>query len=73
MNKIPLTEILKLTVAERLQLIEQIWDTIDTDSEDLPLADADRQELDRRLDAVDANPGVGRTWAEIETRLLAPG
>ena len=37
MDKIPLAEILKLTVAERLQLIERIWDSITAGPEPIPL------------------------------------
>ena len=56
MNKITIAEILKLSVDERLELIEQIWDTIGAD----PLTEDDLQELDRRLADAEANPGVGR-------------
>ncbi len=70
MDKIPLAEILKLTVAERLQLIERIWDSIAADPEPVPLTEAEREELDRRLAEAEASPGVGRSWADVRAGLV---
>ncbi|HEX8274123.1 MAG TPA: addiction module protein [Longimicrobiaceae bacterium] len=43
-----------------------------TEPEEEPLNEADMQELDRRLADHEANPGVGRSWAEVKARLLGP-
>jgi putative addiction module component (TIGR02574 family) len=66
----PLSEILKLSVAERIQLVEDIWDSIAADPDALPLTPEQREELDRRLADADANPGEGRPWREVKARLL---
>lgn len=66
----PLPEILKLSVAERIQLVEDIWDSIAAEPEALSLSEEQRRELDRRLADQEANPGVGRPWAEVKARLL---
>jgi putative addiction module component (TIGR02574 family) len=66
----PLSEILKLSVAERIQLVEDIWDSIAADPDALPLTPEQREELDRRLADADANPGEGRPWSEVKARLL---
>ena len=66
----PLSDILKLSVAERIQLVEDIWDSIAADPEALALSEEHRQELDRRLDHQATSPGVGRSWAEVKARLL---
>jgi putative addiction module component (TIGR02574 family) len=68
MSKITIAEILKLSVDERLELIEQIWDTIGAD----PLTEEDLEELDRRLAGADANPEVGQPWAEVKAGMLVP-
>lgn len=60
-----LSEILKLSVAERIQLVEDIWDSITGE----PGAVALREELDRRLDDHSAHPGVGRSWSDVKSRL----
>jgi len=66
----PLPELLKLSVAERIQLVEDIWDSIAAEPDAVPLSDDLRQELDRRLADQAANPGVGKPWSEVKARLL---
>jgi putative addiction module component (TIGR02574 family) len=65
-----ISEILKLSVAERIQLVEEIWDSIAADPDSLAMADEQIDELDRRLDKAAANPGQGRPWSEVRDRLL---
>jgi putative addiction module component (TIGR02574 family) len=65
-----LSEILKLSVDERIQLVEDIWDSIAADPRDLVIPDEQIEELDRRLDEAAANPGQGRPWSEVRDRLL---
>ena len=69
-----LQEINKLSLAERILLVEEIWDGIaGTEAVGLPLSDAHRAELDRRLDRHDASPEDGRDWEEVQQRFLAEG
>ena len=39
----------RLTIEERLALVEELWDSIAESSVDVPLSNAQRAELDRRL------------------------
>jgi putative addiction module component (TIGR02574 family) len=66
----PLPEILKLSVSERIQLVEDIWDSIAAEPDAFPLTEEQRAELDRRLADAEANPGVGTPWSEVKARLL---
>jgi putative addiction module component (TIGR02574 family) len=66
----PLLEIEKLTVPQRLELIGELWDSIPNE-EPPPLTDEQRQELDRRIAALDANPDSGRPWEEVKARIQA--
>jgi len=50
----------QLTVAQRLELIERLWDSIPL--EELPIPDWHRQELERRLEAAVANPDAAIPW-----------
>lgn|GEM_PF-2355468 len=50
MNAIPVDEIMRLPVDERLRLAEDIWDSLRAAPDLLPLTDAQRVELDRRLE-----------------------
>ena len=64
-----LSEILQLTIAERIQLAEDIWDSVAAFPEAIPLTDAQKEELDRRLQAYDKNPNEGISWDELKNRL----
>jgi putative addiction module component (TIGR02574 family) len=63
--------IMKLSVAERIMLVEAIWDSIAAEQEPLELTEAQTRELDRRLDAYRASPEDGASWEEVKIRLLA--
>ena len=54
-----------LPLDERLRLLEDIWDSIAADQKALPLTDAQKSELDRRLDAYEADRNPGRPAKEI--------
>ena len=60
MAKISLSDVLELSVSERIQLVEDIWDSIAKGPEPAPLTEAQRQELDRRLEAHRENPNKRR-------------
>jgi putative addiction module component (TIGR02574 family) len=61
----------QLSFNERFQLVEEILDSLDADREPPPLTEAQRQELDRRLAALKANPSGVSTWEDVEARILA--
>ena len=69
MSSVDIQEILKLSVAERIELVEAIWDSIAEAPESLPVTAAQKRELDRRLAEYEKNPGAGRTWEEIRDSL----
>lgn len=57
-----------LSVEEKLQLVEDLWDDID-EALMPPMSDALKQELDRRGAWADANPGKGKSLDEIALAL----
>jgi putative addiction module component (TIGR02574 family) len=61
----------KLSVPERLTLIDEIWDSIAADVEQSPLTEAQRLEVDRRLAAHRANPEAAVPWEQVEAEALA--
>ncbi|PNW62155.1 UNVERIFIED_CONTAM: addiction module protein [Euhalothece sp. KZN 001] len=64
-------EISQLSTAERIQLAEDLWDSILDQQDELPLTDAQKQELDRRLEnnsPLTSQQG-GSTWKEVKQRL----
>jgi putative addiction module component (TIGR02574 family) len=62
-------ELRALPVAERLKLIEDLWDSIDADAATLPLPDWQRDEIDSRLDALDDGSSIGAPWEEVRRRI----
>ena len=60
----------KLSVSDRIRLVEEIWDTIAEESEAFELTDAQKKELNKRVEWARNNPGQGRTWDEIKAEFL---
>ena len=70
-----LEEAKRLGVAERIELAEAIWDSVAEDAAAavLPVSEAHRRELDRRLADLEADPGAGSSWEEVRSRLERDG
>lgn len=64
-----LEDILQLSVSERIQLAEDIWDSIAANPESITLTDAERQELDRRLESYARNPDEGVPWDDLKKQV----
>ena len=68
-----MSSILKLPIEDRIRLVEDIWDSIADDQSVLDLSEAQRTELDKRLDAFEKDGDIGRgaseVIAEIRSRL----
>lgn len=62
----------QLPVVERLQAVEDLWDSIAEDSQQaLALSLEQRVELDERLDDLDANPQDSLLWEKVRSKILA--
>jgi putative addiction module component (TIGR02574 family) len=68
-SKALLEEIMRLPVEERLQLLEQVWDSIAADPNTVPVPEWHLRELERRL--ADPHP-EHVTWDEVKSRLSPP-
>ena len=66
-------DIASLTAEERLSLLEELWDSLAATPEAVPLTEAQRAELDRRLDELDAEGPVGIPWDEVLSRIRSRG
>ncbi|MFY9610986.1 MAG: addiction module protein [Blastocatellia bacterium] len=66
---VAIEEILNLGVKERLELIEEIWDSIAAHPEAVPLTVAQRKELDRRKRVHKQDPSAAKPWSEVHNRL----
>jgi putative addiction module component (TIGR02574 family) len=66
-------DLLKLDVATRLELIEELWESIASDdvaASQLPLTEGERALLDERLREYRADPESGQPWAEVRAEIL---
>jgi len=63
-----LNEALTLPVEERMELAQELWDSVD-DAE-LTLTDELKRELDRRLEQLDKNPQNAIPWQEAKAEIL---
>ena len=62
-------ELLELSQEDRLQLLEDVWETLRSDPARLPITDEHRRELQRRLEAWERQPEAGVAWNELRDRL----
>jgi len=59
----------RLSISERLGLVEEIWNSIATTPDEVLLTQTQRQDLDARLAEYDKDPEEGSTWEEVKARL----
>ena len=67
----PAIDIDRLTVGERLELIEQVWDSLRRGAGVLPLNDAERAVIDVRRAEHRADPGAAVDWESVRADLLS--
>lgn len=68
---VDLKEILKLSVPERIEMVEAIWDSIAESNEIKPIAltDEQEQEIDRRIERHERGEGKSFSWDELKSKL----
>jgi putative addiction module component (TIGR02574 family) len=59
----------QLSLAERILLVEEIWNSIAAEAEALDVPQSHKDELDRRLAAYHTDPHAGSSWQDVKTRL----
>jgi len=65
----PEKTIFDLSMSEKLQLLEDLWDDIASDPAAVPLPDWQKEELNRRKQNLLQNPGSAFSWDEIQRRI----
>lgn len=66
MSKVSIADVLELSIPERIQLVEDIWDSIAKLPESLPLTQPQCEELDRRLEDCRQHPDEGSPWEDVK-------
>ena len=65
--------IFKLGRAERLQLVEDLWESLAAEAGQLEISREKREELRCRRKRFVNDPGSGRTWEQVRDRARAGG
>ncbi len=66
-----LQDLRRLRIPQRIQLVEDLWDSIAEEASPIHLSKEQIAELDRRLDALEAQPESGTPWYIARERILA--
>lgn len=61
--------IFSLSAAEKLQLVEDLWDDVSSRPEDVPVHPWQLEEIDRRRESLAARPESALSWSEMTSRL----
>ena len=69
MKTASVSDLLKLSLAERIQLAFDLWDSIAEIPDAVDLTDDQMKELDKRLEAYHTHPEQGSPWGEVLARL----
>lgn len=64
-----LKDLLRLPRAERIRLVEDLWDSIAAEADDAPIPESHREELAKRRAAHREDPSRVRPWEEVRERL----
>ena len=60
-----------LPVVERIQLVEDLWDTLALDDTDVSISDLQLAEIERRRAEMEADPSIGISWKESKAKLIS--
>ena len=65
-----LTEILRLSVSERILLVEAIWDSIAAENSQYRITDQELSMLQERYEEYKTNPSQSLSWDEVKKNIL---
>ena len=64
-----LNDILKLSITERILLVEAIWDSIATHPDSIEISASHKNIIDSELAKYAANPNNGSSWEEVRSKI----
>ena len=65
MSRVPIDHILELPTADRVAIVQEIWESMVEHPEDVEISAAQREELDRRWLDMQQNPDDEQPWDEV--------
>ncbi len=70
MKKFTAADTLELSIPERIQLVEDIWDTIASKADAVELTEEEKSIIDERLEEYHKNPDLGSPWEDVFKRIV---
>jgi putative addiction module component (TIGR02574 family) len=68
-RQITASDAMELSVAERIELVEDLWDTIARAPKTVKLTEKQKRTLDARLKAYHKDPDAGSPWEAVKKRI----
>jgi putative addiction module component (TIGR02574 family) len=69
--KFQAAQVFALEKSEKLQLVEDLWDSIAAEPESVPVTEWQKAELQRRKQKYSKNPNSGSSWTDVKRRIRA--
>jgi putative addiction module component (TIGR02574 family) len=69
MVKVDMDAIKRLSVRERVRLVQDIWETLQPSAEELPLTEGQQRLVDTRLEEHRRDPASAVPWEQIKARI----
>ncbi len=70
MKTLAVSDALTLSIPDRIQLVEDIWDTITMEIQAVALTDGEKKIIDKRLKTYHENPDAGSSWNKVYSRIV---
>ena len=64
-----MTKLHKLSTAEKIELAEELWESVLEDQSNVDITDAQREELNKRLAQYELDKEEGDTWEVVRARV----
>jgi putative addiction module component (TIGR02574 family) len=66
---VPIDQLLRLPLEKRLEIIEALWESVESEAGQWPIPEEILDEADREFEAHLADPGSSIPWDVVRTRL----
>ncbi len=70
MRQLTVADTLALSIPERIQLVEDIWDTIHIKTDTIELTENEKKLIDKRLESYHQNPDLGIPWDKVLKNII---
>ncbi len=69
MTSTSISQVFELTLSEKLQLLEDLWDSIALNPEQIPILEWHKEELDQRKASYLQNPSSVTSWDAVREKI----